>query len=146
MQRESNYATLTIFRNQWIVTLTFDLLTPKSTGPILDSWGVCLWSFMRIDVKGKQICAWNNFTQPMHCDLDLWPFDPKVDRAYPWLMGSVPVKFHEDRCKEEAVMCMKPFNLTYALWPWPLTFWPQSQQGPSWTHGECACEVSWGWV
>ena len=25
-----------------IVTLTFDLLTLKSTGPILDSWGVCL--------------------------------------------------------------------------------------------------------
>ena len=25
-----------------IVTLTFDLLTIKSTGPILDSWGVCL--------------------------------------------------------------------------------------------------------
>ena len=25
-----------------IVTLTFDLLTPRSTGPILDSWEVCL--------------------------------------------------------------------------------------------------------
>ena len=25
-----------------IVTLTFDLLILKSTGPILDSWGVCL--------------------------------------------------------------------------------------------------------
>ena len=29
--------------------------------------------------------------------------------------GSVPVKFHEDRCKGEAVMHIKPFNLTYAL-------------------------------
>ena len=82
----------------------------------------------------------------MHCDLDLWPIDSKDDRAYPWLMGSVPVKFHGDRCKGEAVMRMEPFFLTYALWPWPLTFCIQSQQGPSLTHGECACEVSWGWV
>ena len=105
--------------------LTFELwpwpLTPKSTGPILDSWGMCLWSFMRMGVKGKQLCTWNNFTLPMHCDLDLWPFDPKVDRAHPLLMGSVPVKFHEDGCKGEAVMPMKPFFLTHALWPWPLT-------------------------
>ena len=129
----------------------------------------------------------------MHCDLDLWPFDPKVnralahpwlmgnvpvkfhedrckgeavmrmkqfyltyalwpwpltfwpkvDRAHPWLMGSVSVKFHEDRCKGEAVMHMKPFYLTHALWPWPSNFWPQGLQGPSLTHGECACEVSW---
>ena len=51
----------------------------------------------------------------MHCDLDLTPFDPKVDRADPWLTGSVPVKFHEDRCKGEAVMRMEPFYLTMRL-------------------------------
>ena len=101
----------------------------------------------------------------MHCDLDLWPFDPEANRAHPWLKGSVPVKFHEDQCKGEAVMpikpfyltpyivtltfnlftrirCkgealmhMKPFYLTNALWPWPLTFWPQGQQGQSLTRG-----------
>ena len=51
----------------------------------------------------------------MHCDLDLWLFDPKVNRAHPWLMGSVPMKFHEDRCKGEAVMRAKPFYLTARL-------------------------------
>ena len=126
-----------------IVTLTFDLLTLKSTRPILDSWGVCLWSFMRIGVKGKHLCTWNHFTWYMHCDLDLWLFDPNVNRAHPWLMGSVPMKFHENRCKGEAVMHMKPFYLTYALWPWPLTYWPQGQQAQSLTQGECAYEVSW---
>ena len=44
-----------------IVTLTFDLLTSKSIGHILASWGVCMWSFMMIDVKGKQLCARNHF-------------------------------------------------------------------------------------
>ena len=35
-------------------------------------------------------------------------------------MGSVPVKFHDDRCRGEAVMRRKPFSVIYALWPWPL--------------------------
>ena len=30
-------------------------------------------------------------------------------------MGSVPIKFHEDRCKGEAVMRTKPFYLTARL-------------------------------
>ena len=57
----------------------------------------------------------------MHCDLDLWLFDLKIYRAHPWLMGSLHVKFHDDRCKGKAVMCRKPFSVIYALWPdlWP---------------------------
>ena len=45
------------FSNPCIVTLTFDLLTPKSIGSILDSWGDCMLSFIEIGVKGKQLCA-----------------------------------------------------------------------------------------
>ena len=55
----------------------------------------------------------------MHCDLDLWPFDPKIYRAHPWLMGRLHVKFHDDRCKKKVVMRRKPFSVIYALWPWP---------------------------
>ena len=53
----------TIFRDikNSIVTLTFDLLTSKSIGHILASWGVYMWSFMMIGVKGKQLCAGNHF-------------------------------------------------------------------------------------
>ena len=36
-------------------------------------------------------------------------------------MGSLHVKFHDDRCKGKAVMRRKPFSVIYALWPWPLT-------------------------
>ena len=36
-----------------------DLWTSKSIGHILDSWGVCMWSFVMIGVKGKQLCAGN---------------------------------------------------------------------------------------
>ena len=44
----------------------------------------------------------------MHCDLDLfWPFDLKIYRAHPCLMGSLHVKFHDDRCKGKAVMRRK---------------------------------------
>ena len=53
--------------------------------------------------------------QSLHCDLDLWPFDPKVHRAHTWLMGRLHVKFHEDRCKGEAFMRLKPFYLTTRL-------------------------------
>ena len=38
-----------------------DLLTLKSIGHILASWRVCMWSFMMIGVKGKQLCARNHF-------------------------------------------------------------------------------------
>ena len=44
----------------------------------------------------------------MHSDLDLWPFDFKIYRAHPWLMGSLHAKFHDDRCKGKAVMPRKP--------------------------------------
>ena len=37
------------------VTLTFDLLTSKLTGHIFNTWGVCVWSFMMIGVKEKQL-------------------------------------------------------------------------------------------
>ena len=51
----------------------------------------------------------------MHCDLDIQTFDLKANMANPWLMGSVPVKFHEDRCKGEAVMRIFPLYLTMRL-------------------------------
>ena len=38
-----------------------DLLTPKSIGHILTSWGVFALSFMMIVVKGKKLCDINLF-------------------------------------------------------------------------------------
>ena len=111
------------------------------------------WLMARLHVKfhedrfkGEAVMRLKPFyltAQSLHCDLDLWPFDPKVHRAHTWLMGRLYVKFHEDKRKGEAVMRKKPFSVILALWPWPLTFWPLSPKGPYSTHGETACEVSW---
>ena len=61
------------------MTLTFHLLTPRSTGPIIDSWGVCLWSFMRIGVKGKHL--WE-FYLTMRLQTDRW-IDGQTDSSIP---------------------------------------------------------------
>ena len=79
------------------MTLTFDLLTPKSIGHILDSWWVSVWSFMIIGWLQSQLSSGNHFQITMRHDLDLWPFDPKINRAHPWLMGSKCMKFHDHR-------------------------------------------------
>ena len=42
-------------------------------------------------------------------------FDLKINRAHPRLMGSLCVKFHDDRCKGKVVMQTEPFNLTAHL-------------------------------
>ena len=76
------------------MTLTFDLLTPKSIGHILDSWGASVWSFMIIGGLHSQLWSGNHFQTSIIHDLDLWPFDPKINRAHPWLMGSKCMKFH----------------------------------------------------
>ena len=68
--------------------------------------------------KGEAVMRLKPFyltAQSLHCDLDLWPFDPKVHRAHTWLMGRLHVKFREDRCKGEAFMRLKPFYLTARL-------------------------------
>ena len=68
--------------------------------------------------KGEAVMQLKPFyltAQFLHCDLDLWPFDPKVHRAHTWLMGRLHVKFHEDRCKGEAFIRLKPFYLIARL-------------------------------
>ena len=66
------------------MTLTFDLLTSKSIGHILDSWGVCVWSFMMIGVKGKQLCAGNPNADDRRTDgqtdmvIPVYPPPPKL--------------------------------------------------------------------
>ena len=85
------------------MTLTFDLLTSKSIGRILDSWWVSVWSFMIIGWLQSQLSSGNHFQITMRHDLDLWPFDLKINRAHPWLMVSKCMKFHDHRLITESV-------------------------------------------
>ena len=103
------------------MTLTFDLLTSKSIGRILDSWWVSVWSFMIIGWLQSQLSSGNHFQITMRHDLDLWPFDLKINRAHPWLMVSKCMKFHDHRLITESVIVRKPFSNNHAPWPWPLT-------------------------
>ena len=70
---------------------------------------------MMIGVKGKQLCNINHFQLSMHCDLDLWPFDPEIHRAHPQLMARLCMKFNDDRCKGKAIRQHKPFSVINAL-------------------------------
>ena len=103
------------------MTLTFDLLTSKSIGRILDSWWVSVWSFMIIGWLQSRLSSGNHFQITMRHDLDLWPFDLKINRAHPWLMVSKCMKFHDHRLITESVIVRKPFSNNHAPWPWPLT-------------------------
>ena len=89
------------------MTLTFDLLTPKSIGHILDSWWVSVWSFMIIGWLQSQLSSGNHFQTSIIHDLDLWPFDPKINRAHPWLMVSKCMKFHDHWLITESVIVRK---------------------------------------
>ena len=102
----------------------------SNTGPPptpTNSWGVSVWSFMIIGWLQSQLSSGNHFQITMRHDLDLWPFDLKINRAHPWLMVSKCMKFHDHRLITESVIVRKPFSNNHAPWPWPLTFWPQNQ-------------------
>ena len=77
--------------------------------------------------KSATIISVDHFQITMRHDLDRWPFDPKINRAHPWLMGSKCMKFHDHRWITKSVMVRKPFSNIDNPWPWPLTFWPQNQ-------------------
>ena len=66
-----SYGSETVFNHQCFMTLTFDLLTLKSIGHILDSWGACVWSFMIIGWLQSQVWSRNHLQFTMPNDLDL---------------------------------------------------------------------------
>ena len=80
---------------QTSIIYDLDLWTPKSIGHILDSWGASVWNFMIIGGLHSQLWSGNHFQTSLIHDLDLWSFDPKINRAHPWLMGSKCMKFHD---------------------------------------------------
>ena len=94
-----------------------DLRTPKSKGHIFDSWGVCM-TFHDYRCKGNTVTHQKPFSEVTA--LWPWPFDPKINRAHPWLIAGLCVKFHDYRCKGIALLQHKPFSIINALWPWPL--------------------------
>ena len=97
------------------------LWTTKSIVHILNIWGVCVWRVMMIGEKEKQ-------HKPLIInELWPWPLDPKIDRVHRQIIGSLYVKFHNDKCK--AVTCM--YYIAIFGYQCVVTFDPKI----TWTHG-----------
>jgi len=64
------------------VTLTFDLLTPKSNGFFHSIRAITLWSLKVLAQRVLELLSGNGFHSLGHCDLDLWPTDPKIKRGF----------------------------------------------------------------
>jgi len=70
-----------IFTLRVTVTLTFDLLTPKSIGVFYLIRATTLWSLKALAQRVLKLLSGNGFHSLGHCDLDLWPTDPKLNKG-----------------------------------------------------------------
>ena len=86
------------------VTLTFDLLTPKSTGVFYSIRAIILWSLKALGQRVLELLSGNGFHSSGHCDLDLWPTDPKINRGLLLNKGYHPMKFEGSGSKGTRVI------------------------------------------
>jgi len=111
------------------VTLTFDLLTPKSIGVFYSIRAITLWNLKALGQRVLELLSWNGFHSSGHCDLDLWPTDLKINRGLLLNKGYHPMKFECSGSKGTWVIERKRISLFRSLWPWPLTYWLQINRG-----------------
>jgi len=74
-----SYWAETDFTLRVTVTLTFDLLTTKSIGVFCSISAITLWSLKALGQSILELLSGNGFHSSGHCDLDLWPIDPKIN-------------------------------------------------------------------
>jgi len=112
----------------WVtVTLTFDLLTPKSIGIFYSIRATTLLSLQALAQRVLKLLSGNGFHSSGHCDLNLWPTDPKINRGLLHNKGYHTMKFEGSGSKGTQVIERKRFSLFGSLCPWPLNYWPQNQ-------------------
>jgi len=116
-----------VFTLRVTVTLTFDLLTPKSIGVFYSIRATTPWSLKARAQRVLKLLSKNGFYFLGHCDLDLWHTDPKINRGILLNKDYHPMKFEGSGSKGTWVIERKRFSLFGSLWPWPLTYWPQYQ-------------------
>jgi len=108
-----------LFGSLWPWPLTFDLLTPKSEGVFYSIRATTLWSLKALAQRVLNLLSGNGFHSSSHCDLDLWPTDPKINRG---LLFNHPMKFEGSGSKGTRVIERKRISLFGSLWPWLLTY------------------------
>jgi len=117
-----------VFTLRVTVTLTFDLLTPKSKGFLNSIRAIALLSLKALAQRVLKLLSGNGFHTSSHCDLDLWPTDPKINMGLLLNKGYHPMTFEGSGSKGARVIEPKRFSLFGSLWPWPLTYWPQNHK------------------
>ena len=86
------------------MTLTFDLLTPKSIGFFYSIRAITLWSLKALGQRVLELLSGNGFHSSGHRDLDLWPTDPKINRGLQLNKGYHPMKFEGSGSKGTRVI------------------------------------------
>ena len=89
------------------MTLTFDLMSPRSRGVICRSWPISLSTFMILGLSFLQLWSGNDFTVSGPCDL--WPYEPKINRGLLLVMTNLPINFHDPRPKGSPLIIRKWF-------------------------------------
>ena len=113
-QKATNLSLKGEIRPRQDMTLTFDLLTPKSIEVHLGSWSIHVyanrkWSFHAGTMKSSK----------SKYDLDLWSFDPKINRGPPRVMVNILSIFSICQ-KEMGLSCWNGKKFKVKIWPWPL--------------------------
>ena len=103
------------------MTLTFDLLTPKSIGVFSSIRATTLWSLNALAHRVLKLLSRNGFHSSGHCDLDLWPTDIKINRNLLLNKGYHPMKFEGSGSKDTRVISGNGFHSSshcdLDLWP-----------------------------
>ena len=88
---------------------------------------IILWILKALGQRVLELLSGNGFHSSGHCDFDLSPTDPKINRGLLLNKGYHSMKFEGSGSKGTQVIEWKRFSLFGSLWPWPLTYWPQNQ-------------------
>jgi len=80
-----------LFGSLWPWPLTY--WPPKSIGVFYSIRAITLWSLKALGLRVLELLSGNGFHSLGHCDLDLWPTDPKINRGLLINKGYNPMKF-----------------------------------------------------
>ena len=117
----SSYWAETDFNLRVTVTLTFDLLTPKSLGFFNLIRAITLWSLKALALMVPELLSGNGFHSFGHCDLDLWPTEANIKSGFLLNKGYHPMKFEDSGSKGTWVIEQNGFHSSghcdLDLWP-----------------------------
>ena len=107
---------------------------PKSTGFLLSSSTIYIWSLKVIEQTAVAIMSTRSYTQSATIDLDLWPRDPK---SIGFLLSSLSTCMWSLKVIGQNCSLYRVFKVLCTechSWPWPLTPVPEINRFPPLIH------------